>query len=200
MSITDAAIGLTSAQRAAASVIEREFLAAGHTAEATAAAIVNALAESGLDPAASGDSGRSIGLFQLHEKGAGAGLSVAQRKDPVTNTRTILGVVRGNYGKRFRETALVAGTGVGAIAKLAAVFSSDIERPREKALAETYRAALAYRLFPLGLSTSSSPSPVPGSTGSSSRTAWWLAAGVGSAVVLALVLHRLRRSSTRYSP
>jgi hypothetical protein len=39
------------------------------------------------DPAAAGDSGHSIGLFQLHDAGQGTGMSVAQRSDPETNIR-----------------------------------------------------------------------------------------------------------------
>jgi hypothetical protein len=46
--------------------------------------IVNATvkAESGHNPNAVGDGGKSIGLFQMHEQGAGAGMSAADRSDP----------------------------------------------------------------------------------------------------------------------
>jgi hypothetical protein len=43
------------------------------------------LAESGGNPGAEGDAGASIGLLQLHERGQGAGLSVAERKAPRRN-------------------------------------------------------------------------------------------------------------------
>lgn len=43
------------------------------------------LAESSGDPGAVGDAGASVGLLQLHERGQGAGMSVAERKDPVRN-------------------------------------------------------------------------------------------------------------------
>lgn len=39
-------------------------------------------AESGGNPTATGDAGQSIGLFQLHSRGVGAGYSVEQRYDP----------------------------------------------------------------------------------------------------------------------
>jgi hypothetical protein len=42
-------------------------------------------AESGGDPQAVGDRGASVGLFQLHERGLGSGLTRAQRADPDTN-------------------------------------------------------------------------------------------------------------------
>lgn len=46
--------------------------------------IVNATvkAESGMNPNAMGDNGHSIGLFQMHDQGAGAGMSAADRADP----------------------------------------------------------------------------------------------------------------------
>ncbi len=41
-------------------------------------------AESGWNPNATGDNGHSIGIFQMHDQGAGAGLSRDQRADPDT--------------------------------------------------------------------------------------------------------------------
>jgi murein DD-endopeptidase MepM/ murein hydrolase activator NlpD len=43
--------------------------------------------ESGLNPRAVGDGGHSIGLFQLHDAGEGAGMSVQERQDPEANAR-----------------------------------------------------------------------------------------------------------------
>jgi hypothetical protein len=50
------------------------------------AAIVNALAESNLKADAVGDGGESVGLFQLHSRGGGKGMTVEERKDPTRNT------------------------------------------------------------------------------------------------------------------
>ncbi|MGA8330440.1 MAG: transglycosylase SLT domain-containing protein [Mycobacterium sp.] len=55
-----------------------------------ALAMAVAQQESGMDPASIGDQGHSIGLFQLNDQGEGAGMSVAAREDPVTNTRIAL--------------------------------------------------------------------------------------------------------------
>lgn len=44
-------------------------------------------AESGWNPNAVGDSGHSVGLGQLHDQGAGAGMSVEDRKNPDINLR-----------------------------------------------------------------------------------------------------------------
>lgn len=48
-------------------------------------ALATLMAESGGNPNAVGDSGASVGLFQLHERGLGSGLSRTARTDPDTN-------------------------------------------------------------------------------------------------------------------
>ncbi len=42
-------------------------------------------AESGFNPNAVGDAGHSIGLMQLHDEGAGGGMSIEERRDPARN-------------------------------------------------------------------------------------------------------------------
>lgn len=143
MSVADLAQGLTSAQRAVARVIEREFLAAGFVPEVAAAAIVNAIAESGLNPNAVGDRGASVGLFQLHERGGGAGMSVEERKDPVKNTRRIIREARRAHGFMW-----LVGRGVRDLSQLASAFSTYVERPADKVGEAFRRAALAAKHFP----------------------------------------------------
>src|SRR4029450_13161498 len=50
--------------------------------------------ESGGDPRAVGDHGHSVGLFQLHDQGMGAGLSVADRQNPGLNAAVALDALR----------------------------------------------------------------------------------------------------------
>lgn len=133
-------------------VIEREFTAAGYPLEVAAAAVVNAYAESGLNPLAVGDSGNSVGLFQLNLRGAGRGMSVASRQDPTANARTLIARERQALG----AVTLKAQEGA-SLAQLAALFSTLVERPKYKAAAEAHRAALALRLFPLGIRGSTLP-------------------------------------------
>ena len=59
-------------------------LLARHGIEGELAMIMaaGALAESGWDTQRRGDDGHSVGLFQLHDQGLGAGLDAAQREDP----------------------------------------------------------------------------------------------------------------------
>jgi hypothetical protein len=117
-------ISLSAAQREMASVISREFGTAGFGWLANAA-IANAYAESRLDPAAiSGYANEdSVGLFQLNAKGAGKGMTTAQRQDPVLNTRRILDEVRAGNGSPVR-----AARGRATHAELASLFARHIER------------------------------------------------------------------------
>lgn len=55
-------------------------------------------AESGGNPNVIGDSGHSVGLFQLNSAGgSGTGLSVAQREDPVTQFNVMVGQIKTAY-------------------------------------------------------------------------------------------------------
>lgn len=131
------------AKLAMVQLIAQEFAEAGLSERAQAAAVANAWHESGLNPLASGDSGNSIGLFQLNKHGAGHGMTVEDRQDPLINTRTILErEVLAKRGAAFRA-ADAAGKDCGV---LAAIFSRDIERP--KLNHEAARAAIARSMFP----------------------------------------------------
>lgn len=185
------AVGLNAQQRAMVDIIEREFTTKGHGASVTAAAVVNAYAESRLDPLAVGDGGKSVGLFQLRSPGAGSGMTVAERQDPVLNTRRILSeyVI---FGKRV-EAARLAGADLGT---LTALFCRDVERPDNKDVKAAERAAMARRLFPQG------PEPQGSVTANSSlqlpvAKTWaaWSAVGLLSLGALWWMNRRGRRSA-----
>jgi hypothetical protein len=136
---------LTAAQKANATIIAQEFAAAGLHERIGAAAIVNAWHESGLRAGAVGDGGHSIGLFQLHDKGGGHGLTAEFRANPRNNAKTILArEVLAKRGKRLRQRA-ADGAGVG---ELAAIFSRDIERPADVQGNMAKRKATAEAWFP----------------------------------------------------
>lgn len=134
-------------QLANASIIEQGFKAAGQADRVIAAALANSWAESGWsnDPP-DGDGGHSIGLFQLNDAGgAGAGLTVEYRRDPQNNTKVILErEVLTKRGNTLRQRA-AEGAGVG---ELAAIFSRDIERPRDVQGNMASRKKLAEAMFP----------------------------------------------------
>ena len=70
-SVSDIAAGLTQEQREVSHIIENELKEMEIPDNIIAASIVNAVAESNLDPNAAGDGGDSIGAFQLNINGLG---------------------------------------------------------------------------------------------------------------------------------
>lgn len=168
-------------------IIEREFAAAGWNSAVAAAAIVNAYAESSLNPRAIGDGGKSVGLFQLHEKGGGAGMSVAERQDPTLNTRRIIEETSRAAGFR-----LIAAT-TNDIPTLAAAFSTYVERPADKAGEESRRRNLAARIFPSAwLTNAPTGGTTPGSDGARSTPYWYALAGIAILSGAAYAFFRLR--------
>ncbi len=107
-------------------IIKREFRRHNLPDNVIAAAILNALAESSLDAGKVAKNEDSVGLFQLNVEGAGRGMSIEERQDPVINTRTI--ITREILTERGQRLLQAAADGA-SIAKLAAIFSKDIERP-----------------------------------------------------------------------
>ena len=138
--LDNAKVNLSAAQLNNARIIEEEFAAAGYSEKTIIAAIVNAYAESHLDAAARGDGGKSIGLFQLADFGAGKGMSVGERMDPRINTRRIIAEVK-QYGSRVVSATTPR--------EAAAYFSMDVERPADKEGAAQARRELTDKLFPL---------------------------------------------------
>jgi len=131
------------------------------------AALANAYAESRFDPLAAGDVDsrgvpQAIGLFQLHSAGAGKGMSIADRTDPMRATARILEVAAqaglpgaapsargGALWEAFGE--LLPGDGAPgpsdvvaenvSLAALTAKFTSDVERPANAGLRAAERVA-----------------------------------------------------------
>jgi len=145
--VADGALLLSEAQRTNARTIESVLADAGISDTTIAAAVVNAYAESGLNASAVGDSGNSIGLFQLNmPKGAGRGHSAQELKDPRKNAEIILSVERSAISKI--EDAVRAGAGLAAAT---ALWTKLVERPKNVVSDMAKRQALALRLYPLGV-------------------------------------------------
>lgn len=95
---------LSLAQQQQVSIISAEFGVAG-LSWLVVPAVVNAYAESRLNPEAIGDSGYAVGLFQLNSassSAAGYGMTVEERKDPRTNCRRIIEVILSGDGASLR--------------------------------------------------------------------------------------------------
>jgi hypothetical protein len=138
-------MAVSAAQRKVAEAAERVLAAAGLPEALIQGALVNAYAESRLDPMARGDSGKSIGIWQLHEKWAGRGMSVADRQDVTKATRRILEVYGGSQGAPLRKEVAAGERNLG---RLAYLWSLHVERPTGKEVEALRRRGLALLLFP----------------------------------------------------
>ena len=127
-----------------ADLIQTEFRAAGFSTGVALAAVVNAYAESGLNPlAASPPPEDSVGLFQLNAEGVGHGMSREERQDPVLNTRRMI-----EYARREPRFSDAATDPDATLADLTRAFTIYLERPADAARKADARAELASRLFP----------------------------------------------------
>ena len=119
-----------------------EWLESGYPMAITLAALVNADYESRTSNQATGDSGKSFGLYQLHVNGAGRGMTVADMRDPSLNTRAIM-----NDFTRSGDPVMSAYRSGATVAQLAGLFGKYVERPANKNVIEL-RSAYARSLFP----------------------------------------------------
>jgi hypothetical protein len=144
-----AARNLSPAQRDVALRALRELDRHGIPFEIEAALITNAVAESGLDPGAVGDTGKSVGIYQLRSPGLGSGMSFAERSDAATASARIAEEFRTGTG---RATLATWEAGERDVGKLTAKLTRELFRPTDKETKAADRAALAMEIFP-GLAT-----------------------------------------------
>lgn len=128
-------------------IIQARFNAAGYDDRAAAAAIVNAIAESNLNPRADarvtiGED--SLGLFQLYAAGGGAGMTDAERFDPILNTDRIIEESKRGKGANFLADYQ---DGKGFL-DLVYSFTVNVERPANSEQKGQERAALGEKVFP----------------------------------------------------
>jgi len=136
---------LSPRQKEMVDIIEDVFTNAGYTRPVIIAAVVNSYAESKFDPDAHNTAGEdSVGLFQLNsDGGAGAGMTVAARKDPRINAQTIIDVEK----KWMDKIQAQANSGI-PIEELVAEFTITVERPGDAAGDAVKRKALYRQMFP----------------------------------------------------
>ena len=124
--------GLTAAQSVAerinnSRIIISMFRSAGYPIGIGLAAVANARHESDISNYAIGDSGQSVGLFQLYDRGAGAGMTIEERMSPRANTQRIIQETK-TYGGPLME----AYRNGASVAELSLIFGRNIERPANK--------------------------------------------------------------------
>jgi len=141
-SVSDIAVGLTQEQREVSHIIENELKEMEIPDNIIAASIVNAVAESNLNPNAVGDSGDSIGAFQLNINGLGSKLTVDERKN-LYITANVIGIQILKNDKLFELEENEA-----TIAELTATFTQYIMNPSNIKENKIYRIKLAKQIFP----------------------------------------------------
>lgn len=141
-------VALTPQQERNAAIIIKEFRRAGLPASLAAGAIANAWHESRLNERAHNPYGEdSAGLFQLNAQGGlGRGMSLADRMDPVINTRKVITEI-----KRLDLVPLVKEN--PSVSFAAQLFAKQIERCAacgyQGGSSELYkRAETANKFFP----------------------------------------------------
>jgi hypothetical protein len=141
-------------KRRNAEIIVEEFQSARMPAGLALAAVVNALAESGLNEQAVGDRGHSVGLFQLNDL-KGKRPFDFDRTDPRKNTRWIaeemarLWRAKGKIGNYTAPESMEEAFNRGAsISEMAGLFTAVVERPNDVYGEMERRAALARSVLP----------------------------------------------------
>ena len=129
-------------QKEVALEVEKELDEIKISKNIIAAAIVNAVAESELNPNAIGDSGKSVGVFQLHKNGLGNKLSVEERKS-INVSANIIGIQILKNDRLFSRD--MEGANIG---ELTSIITEDIMRPKEISKEKKSRSMLAKAIFP----------------------------------------------------
>lgn len=143
---------MTPAKIANINMIQNMTIQSGYSLRMAAAMVANAWHESGIRSDAVGDSGNSVGLFQLHKRGAGHGMTQQERMVPENNIRRILEVtnktkIKGPNGRQmsFKEIDQQG----ASIGKLAELFCFYVERPAKKVTSAPARGKVATNMFNL---------------------------------------------------
>lgn len=142
---------LTPRQIEMARVIAKIFSEAGYPPALQAAAVVNAWAESRLNPRLWSPSGCYGGLFQLGRCGnaAGHGMTRAQIEDPTLNTTKMIAELKSSFGLPVRR-ALDAGT--KDVSLLTALFCQHLLRPGNASVVAKQRSGYVRTMYPSGVS------------------------------------------------
>lgn len=121
--------------------IERAMMKEGFEQQMIKAALLNAYAESEFNPRASGDKGKSKGVFQLHKNGLGHKMTDEERYDVKLSVKRISIAIRKSLVlKRAIENGAKSD-------KLTELFCTEIMRPKNKYVRAGQRKKLESKLF-----------------------------------------------------
>ena len=142
ISVTDMAKGLTDEQKEVSYIIEEQFGEMNIPPNITAAAIVNAIAESKLRADAIGDGGKAVGAFQLHKSGLGKNLSIEERTNVYTSANVIgIQILKNNNLYDLENNNAF-------IPDMTQIITEDIMRPDHLEEQKEKRSKLAKKVFP----------------------------------------------------
>ncbi len=127
-------------QKETAMRVERRMREHGFSDELITAALVNAYAESELDSRAVGRAGER-GIFQLHPKGLGSGMSVHEMQDVKSSVDRIARAVKKSKKMMRLESSQAS------VAEHTAAFCTEIERPENKREKAKSRVRLMKKMF-----------------------------------------------------
>jgi hypothetical protein len=120
-----------------ASAVEEQLVTAGVNPRMARAAVINAYAESGLNPYAIGDHGRSVGIFQLSSAGLGSKMTVDQRINVKTSTARIARAVLKD------DTLMQMQHECASLSDMVKAFTIRIERPKNSKVKARERAKIS---------------------------------------------------------
>jgi len=121
--------------------VEQVFRNEGFNSKLITAALSNSYAESEFNPAAVGDKGKSIGIFQLHENGLGKHMSNDERHDVKTSARRVIIAVR----KSSKLTKAIESD--ASTEELTKLFCTEIMRPSDKYNKARSRVFILNKIF-----------------------------------------------------
>jgi hypothetical protein len=125
---------------AVAEEIESVLIEHGISSRLARAAVVNAIAESDLNPEAVGDKGKAVGVFQLHSKGLGSNVSNSSRKNVrISTARVVTALKKDKVLMRMQDEC-------APVDQLVSTFALRIMRPAKKHKRAKERVALSQKL------------------------------------------------------
>ena len=117
--------------------VEAQLIEAGIHPRMARAAVVNAYAESGLNPFAVGDHGMSVGIFQLRTGGLGHKMTVEQRMNVRKSTARVARAVLKD------ESLMKMQRDCASLSDMVKAFTIRIERPKDAKRKARQRAEMS---------------------------------------------------------
>lgn len=131
--------------------IEDTLVKSGIAPRLARAATVNAIAESNLNPAAIGDKGKAVGVFQLHSGGMGSDMSIESRKDVDVSARKVArAIIKDKKMMSLQEKC-------ASIEEMVRSFTIRIMRPKNMLVKAEQRVEMGKKILGAALDVECTP-------------------------------------------